>query len=356
MAAGARHDVWRDLRDGGVKMVVTRAHVAEMARVSPALVSYVTNGGPRAVSPQARKRIEQAIKTLGYVPNTVAQALRGASTRTIGLLIPTAVNQFFGELATAVEKELFDSGNTLAVGVTNDDQAREMRYVDALVSRQVDGIMVISSHSLETLGKLTQASTPAIVLDRVPAGLNVSTVCVDGRNGAMTAVSHLQGHGHTIIGCLGGRAGTESADDRVAGWHLQQETAGLDHSARLVTRTDFTEQGGYDAAMTVLDRSVSSRPTALFVSSDIQTVGVLSACYELGLKVPEDISIVSFDGTDASRFAVPPLTSYRQPVEELARLAVITLLQHIQNPNAPTSHVLAAGELRVGLSCGCLRE
>lgn len=338
-------------------MVVTRAQVARLAGVSPSLVSYVTNDGPRSVSPQARARIERAIEELGYTPNAVAQALRGGGTRTIGLLIPTAVNPFFGELSTAIEKELFDSGNTLAVGITNDELDRELRYLKTLLARQVDGIMVISSHSRATLDELASARTPAVVIDRLPEEIDVSTVAVDNRHGTMAAVSHLHEHGHEVVACIGGRAGTASADERVEAWRLQQEAAGFDSSDALVTRTDFTEQGGYDAAMTLLGdssryRDGARRPRGLFVSSDIQATGVLLACHELGLSVPGDIAIVSFDGTEAGTFAVPPLTSYRQPVEELARLAVSGLLERIEEPGLPPQHRTPRGSLRIGRSCG----
>lgn len=338
-------------------MVVTRAQVAQLAGVSPSLVSYVTNDGPRSVSPQARARIEEAIEELGYTPNVVAQALRGSGTRTIGLLIPTAVNPFFGELSTAIEKELFDSGNTLAVGITNDDLDRELRYLKTLLARQVDGIMVISSHSRATLDKLASADTPSMVIDRLPEEINVSTVAVDNQHGAMTAVAHLHDHGHEVVGCIGGRAGTASADARVEAWRMQQGAAGFETSDSLVTRTDFTEQSGYDGAMALLGSSPgrghgASKPTGLFVSSDIQATGVLLACHELGLSVPGDIAIVSFDGTEAGAFSVPPLTSYRQPVEELARLAVSGLLERIEEPSLPPLHEVPRGSLRIGRSCG----
>lgn len=333
-------------------MSVTRAAVAQLAQVSPSLVSYVTNGGPRAVSPEARERIERAIETLGYTPNPLAQALRGLATRTIGLLLPNAMNLYFGELTNEIERQVFETGNVLTVGVTNDDHARELAFVSALVARHVDGVMVTSSHAAEIVAALAEENIPAIVIDRVPHSLDAATVTTDNRNGTREAVAHLQVHGHTRIGCIGGRYGTESADERVNGWREQQLASGYPISSELVHRSDFTEFGGYTGALALL-RDPATRPSALFVSSDIQATGVLRACYELGLRVPDDLAIVSFDGTASSEYSVPPLTSFRQPVEQIAARAVETLLARIDSPHAATEHIVVPGTLRMGHSCGC---
>ncbi len=333
-------------------MTVTRAAVAELAQVSPSLVSYVTNGGPRSVSPEARERIERAIQTLGYTPNPLAQALRGLATRTIGLLLPNAMNVYFGDLTNHIERRLSETGNVLTVGVTNDDYARELAFVTTLVARHVDGVMITSSHASELVAVLARNNVPAIVFDRVPELQGVPTVATDNRNGAREAVAHLQLHGHRSIGCIGGRIGTESADARVAGWRDQQVASGFPAGDELVSRSDFTEWGGYSAALTMLaDRE--SRPGALFVSSDIQALGVLRACYELGIRVPDDLAIVSFDGTVSSEYSVPPLTSFRQPVEEIARVAVDALLTRIDSPSAAAAQAVVPGTLKIGHSCGC---
>jgi LacI family transcriptional regulator len=336
-------------------MTATRAAVAELAKVSPALVSYVTNGGPRAVSAEARARIELAIETLGYTPNPVAQALKGLATRTIGLLVPNVMNLYFGELTDEIERQLFERGNVLTIGATNDDRERELAFVDALVAHRVDGIMITSSRAAEIVSALAKEKIAAIVIDRVPENLDVSTISTDNRNGAREAVAHLQLHGHRLIGCIGGRIGTDSADERVAGWREQQQASGYPASDQLVRRSDFTEFDGYTSAMQLLRETAiqGKRPTALFVSSDIQAAGVLKACYELGLKVPSDVAVVSFDGTAASAFAVPPLTSFRQPVEQIARAAVENLLAQIDSPTRSSEHLVIPGTLRMGDSCGC---
>jgi len=334
-------------------MSVTRADVARRAGVSPALVSYVINDGPRSVSDAARARIEKAIAELDYRPNSIAQALRGASTRTVGLLLPSAVNRFFGELTTAIEKELFDVGHTLAVGVSGDDPEREARYIDTFLDRRVDGIMVISSHSRETLARVAQRPTPAVVLDRVASNLSVSSVSVDNRAGVFAAVAHLRSHGHIDgIACIGGRALTESAEERVDAWR-EAVSVGAPERDGLLVRGDFTERGGYDAAMQLLSGPTRDRPRAIFISSDIQTDGALRACAQLGIRVPEDLAVVSFDGTLGAAYSVPSITSFRQPTASIAQHAVQGLLDRIASPAHPAAHTVLPGELIIGSSCGC---
>lgn len=333
-------------------MVATRADVARLAKVSPALVSYVLNDGPRAVSAAARERIEHAIEALEYRPNSIAQALRGASTRTIGLLLPSAVNRFFGELATAIEEALFAAGNTLAVGISADDPVRESRYIDTFLDRRVDGIMLISSHSSDTLIRLAEAGTPAMVLDRVPRGVDVSSVTVDNRSGVRAAVEHLSVvHGHTRIGCIGGRVATESADERVLAW--RDGLDGSQESESILARADFTEEGGYDAMRALLRLPAADRPTAVFISSDVQANGALRACADAGVRVPEELAIVSFDGAPSAAYSVPSITSYRQPVDRIAQSAVEGLLAQIADPLRPATHTLLTGSLVLRASCGC---
>ncbi|MCI2958723.1 LacI family transcriptional regulator [Agromyces atrinae] len=331
-------------------MVVSRADVARRAGVSPALVSYVTNGGPRPVSAAARARIEQAIDELGYTPNTIAQALRGSSTQTVALLVPSAVNGFFGELATAIEEQLYATGNSLAVGITNDEEEREMRYIESFAARQVDGIMAISSNSENTLGLLSRSTVPAIILDRIHHGLDLSSVTIDNRAAAHSVVQHLLEHGHSIVACVGGRIGTSSADERVDGWREATSTGAGDD--RYLARADFTEIGGYEATRALLERE-GTPPTALFVSSDVQAVGAIRACAERGLRVPDDLAIASIDGTVAASFMTPSLTSYRQPIEKIAETAVGLLLAMTGDEGDAHSHLTIGGDLVLGGSCGC---
>ncbi|ACQ78545.1 transcriptional regulator, LacI family [Beutenbergia cavernae DSM 12333] len=343
-------------------MAVTRADVAAMAGVSPALVSYVINGGPRPVSDQARRRVEAAIEALGYRPNAIASALRGGMTRSIGLLTPSPVNPFFAEMAEALVLELFQRGNTLSIGITDDDPARETLYLRSFLDRRVDGLIVTSSRAMTSLQRLHADPVPAVVIDRVDdlgvAG-GPSSVHVDNLHAATYAVEHLQAHGHRVIGCIAGPWPVALSAERIAGWRAQQERIGADASDALVEHAEFSESGGREAALALLGPEARRRsarasgPTALFVASDVQAFGAIVACAELGLRVPDDVAIVSLDGTATARFSRPPLTSVRQPVVDMVRAAVGHLLDHIADPELAPAHTVLRGNLVVGRSCGC---
>jgi LacI family transcriptional regulator len=336
--------------------MVTRADVANMAGVSPAVVSYVINGGPRPVSAAARARVEAAIEALDYRPNAIASALRGGSTKSIGLLMPSPTNPFFAELAAAIESALFDAGNVLSIGITDDDAARERVHLRSLADRRVDGIIIISSRSLASVVESRITPPPIVVLDRVGATSGPS-VHVENVLDSRYAVEHLQSWGHRLIGCVAGPWPIPLSAERVQGWSDQQASIGAPADADLVAHAEFSPQGGAEAARALLgpDSRVMAkrgeRPTALFVSSDAQAHGVLQACHELGIRVPEDVSIVSFDGTQSARFTSPPLTTMRQPVAAIGSTAARMLLGMVADHESRPAPVVLRGNLVVGGSC-----
>jgi len=339
-------------------MPATRADVARLAGVSPALVSYVLNNGPRKVSPEARARIERAIETLGYRPNAVAQALRGLNTRLIGLLTPTPTNAYFAELAECIERQVFDSGNLLLIGMTNEDPSRELRYVNAFVDRRIDGLLVISSRFQPMIARAANG-VPAVAVDRAAAAPGLSSVYIDSVHGAEMCVEHLQGHGLRAIGCIAGPRDLLSSDDRIEGWRRQQDRCGLPALDDLVVNAPFTEEGGYRALKELIDFGPfadelrAGEALGLFVSSDVQAIGVLRACSELGIHVPGNVAIVSFDGTKLGASLVPSLTSFRQPLETIAALAIEELQRRVASPDLDPRVLTVEGNLRIGQSCGC---
>jgi LacI family transcriptional regulator len=314
--------------------VTTRADVAAHAGVSPAVVSYVINDGPRPVSKETRARVLASIEALDYRPNVVASALRGGLTRSVGLLIPTTDNPFFGELADVIEREVFDSGNVLSIGITDMEPARERAQLRSLADRRVDGVLLASSQTLVNTQGIDLHGAPVVIIDRAGDD-RASSVYVNNLPDAVYAVEHLQSWGHRLIGCVAGPWPIVVANERVDGWRRQQRKIGAPHGPELVVHAEFSGQGGAEAALALLGPEGrpfavhGARPTALFVSSDVQAHGVLWACDRLGLRVPEDVSVVSFDGTQSARFSRPTLTTMRQPIRDIGATAVRLLLDRV---------------------------
>jgi LacI family transcriptional regulator len=314
---------------------VTRNDVAEYAGVSTAVVSYVVNEGPRKVAPETRERVLDAIRALGYRPNATARALRMGTTRTFGLITPDGGNPLFAELAKAIDREAAARGYVVLQTSADGDPVTERAKIAELLTRQVSGLVLVAPTADPSLDDV---EVPVIAINRVLP--TVSSVRPAYREGARAGVEHLISHGHRVIGLVIGGAGHP---ERELGWRDALEAAGLQEGP--IARTTFSRDGGYRAAQTLL----AAEPTAIFASSDLQAIGVLRAVHEAGLKVPDDIAVVAFDGTPETEYTWPPLTVVRQPVELVAREAVRRLIDGEDAMEALT----VPTELILRRSCGC---
>jgi LacI family transcriptional regulator len=331
-------------------VTVRRADVARLAGTSPAVVSYVLNGGPRPVSPQTRAKVLRAIEQLGYRPNGIARSLRMSRTMTLGLVVPDNANPFFAELARAIEEESFANGYTLLIGNAAEDHDRQNTYVRTFLARQVDGLFIVPAHGpAGFLAELQRAGRPWVSLDRQVAGAGAPAVLVDNRGGAYAATRHLVEHGRRRVACLAGPADVMPATDRVAGWRDALAEEGIRPRAMSVWHAPFGRRAGYLASREIL--GTPDRPDAIFVASDEQALGSLRAIAELGLRCPRDVAVVSFDGIPATAYSTPALTTMAQPFADLGRAAVAHLLAQIAGGTSP-AEVLPVSLITRG-SCGC---
>lgn len=333
-------------------VVANRIDVARLAGTSPSVVSYVMNDGPRGVAPATRERVLAAIAELGYRPNAVARSLRMNRTMTLGLVIPDNSNPFFAELARRIEEVGFSYGYTILLGNAMDDDEREAQYVRALLDRQVDGLILVPAHGARTwIAELSQTPVPRLVLDRQIDIPHATQVLVDNEAGAHEATAHLLSHGHQAVACLAGMADVNPSMDRVRGWRTALVEAGLDPADSPLVHVPFGRAHGYRAGRQLLTRA--NRPSALFVTSDEQAAGVLRAAAELGVGVPDDLALCSFDGIEASAYTVPGLTTMRQPFEELGRAAVEWMVKRVAEPSTPATRIVLRASLVIRGSCGC---
>lgn len=297
--------------------------VARLAGVSLGTVSRVINGHP-TVAPDIRQRVQAAIDKLGYRPNRVARSLRSQQSHTFGLIIPDVTNPFFAELVKSLEKSASQVGYNIILGNAEESPAVEKRYIQMLADRQVDGLMVVPSVGTQTIE--VDRDVKVVLIDRALPDHHV--VSSDHRGGAEQAIAHLIGLGHRRIACIAGPQNLTVAAERCAGYRETMSRSGASAALLEPTWTEFANfdySSAYDAARRLLARK--PRPTALFASSDQQAIGALRAAADLGLTVPQELSVVGFDDIPLSDLVSPRLTTVGQAVTELSRVAVDTLIR-----------------------------
>ncbi|MFI7430814.1 LacI family DNA-binding transcriptional regulator [Micromonospora sp. NPDC049836] len=331
-------------------MTVRRTDVARLAGTSPAVVSYVLNGGPRPVSAQTRAKVLAAVEQLGYRPNGIARSLRMSRTMTLGLVIPDNANPYFAALARAIEEESFAKGYTLLIGNAAENDERQTTYVRTFLARQVDGLFIVPAHGpAGFLPDLQRSRTPWVSLDRQVPGASAPSVLVDNRGGAYLATRHLIEHGRRRIACIGGPEDVMPAHDRVSGWRDALSDEGVPRRAMAVVQSAFGRRAGYQAARELLSRP--EPPDAIFVASDEQAAGVFRAISETGRRCPDDVAVASFDGIPGAAYSTPALTTMAQPFAAIGRAALSHLLAQHEGTTSPTD-VLPVALIRRG-SCGC---
>ncbi|MCA4135352.1 LacI family DNA-binding transcriptional regulator [Arthrobacter sp. M4] len=296
---------------------VTRADVARLAGVSTAVVSYTLNGGPRPVAPGTAAKVLDAVAKLGYQPNAAAQTLSRGTSQVIGLIIPDIGNPFFGAFASAIESAARSQGFDVMICSTHSNStAYYVRHLDSL---RVHGILMLAILDPRDEPLVHKVSTRIVQLnDPRPVAGGVS-VAADLYNGARDAVRHLIALGHQTVAFLGD---LDDGEPRHAGWRdaLRELGAAPGPSAH----APFSREGGVAGMKELL--LAGEPPTAVFASSDMIAIGALRALHEAKIRVPEDVSIVSFDDSPESAFAFPGITAMRQPIEKMAQEALTALI------------------------------
>jgi LacI family transcriptional regulator len=303
--------------------------VAARAGVSVGTVSNVLNR-PQAVAPKTRARVETAIAELGYLPNESARALVSGRTRTVGLVVPDVTNPFFADLARGAE-EVADKHDVVVMLYNSAESAeRELRYLGRLETQRVMGILVTPvNRGGRAIGELIDRGTPVVLLDRGQAARSVCSVAVDHRAGGGLAGSHLTERGHRRIAFVGGPLAAPQVGDRVDGARAAVLAGG--GTLEVIETPGLTVAAGRDAATTLLQRPADRRPTAVFCANDLLALGVLQTVTRAGLRVPEDLTLVGYDDIEFAAAAAVPLTSVRQPREQLGRVAAELLFEEIND-------------------------
>lgn len=338
----------------------TQNDVARIAGVSRATVSFVINdtaAGRVPISAETRQRVLQAVAELGYIPDTRAQALRSGDTKTIGLIIPDMHNPHFWENVDGVEQGAGKAGYHLLLSSMELNLQHGVDIFKDLAGRRIDGLILMghlideSPEAKLTLAQLLKRRLPIVeISDQLSEDHQIDCVYSDYRAVAGEAMEHLLALHHRCIGLIYGAKTPEMAQDRLGAYQDSLQAAGLPLDPRLVAYCGPTIEDGYQAALELLQSS--PRPTALMAINDLMAIGVLRAAGDLGLQVPRDLSLVSFDDTPVARYLVPRLTTASKDAVRLGKEAVRLMLERIQDPSRPRQKLHIAARLILRDSTG----
>jgi DNA-binding LacI/PurR family transcriptional regulator len=332
-------------------MPATLEEVARAANVSRATVSRVVNGD-RRVRTDTRTAVEAAVRDLGYVPNRAARSLVTRRSGSVGVVIPEPTAQLFGD--PFFPRILRGIGDVLAqeemqlVLLMPQVRADEVRVGRYLAAGHVDGVLLVSLHGSDPLpNELRALGIPALVGGRPPSA-GITYVDVDNQRGAAMAVEHLVAEGRRRIATIAGPQDMPAGADRLGGYHEALGNAGLPLNEQMIEIADFSLEGGRSAMERLLART--PRLDAVFVASDLMGVGALSALQAAGRAVPDDVAVVGFDDSPLAAQAQPPLSSVRQPIEEMGREMAQLLIRMISSRERIARRVILATELVIRAS------
>jgi len=323
--------------------------VAKKAFVSKTTVSHVLNG-TRFVESETKQRVEQAIADLGYRPNALARSLTTNRTGTIGIIVSDASNYFFGELLRGAEDILRPANYASIICNTDEILEHEEHYLKLLLEQRVEGIIAAAtSQQWASLHEAEHRHVPIIFVDRRFEGLQGPFVGADNVSGARKAATHLIDAGHRKIGIIAGFQRLSSLQERLEGF----KQALAQHNISLPAEWEITGPLSIEAGRIATYQALTNpdRPTALFVSNNLLMLGALEAVKELGLRCPEDISLLGFDDHPWATVCAPPLSVVRQPAREIGRTAAHMLCALIGGSLVQEQLVQLPCELILRKSC-----
>lgn len=333
---------------------VTIIDVAKEANVSFATVSRVVTG-KGYVSPATRERVVDAMARTGYVVNREARALAGGRHQVIGLLVPDLDTSYGWEILRGIDEELAAASYDLMLYTTHRRMTRESEFVHSLTQGSTDGLlMILPMDPGSYVDSIRRRDFPYVIIDHTGVDEQGPSVGATNRQGAINAVDYLLSLGHRRIGFITGIAEMGCAQERLVGYQTALLTAGLPFDASLVEEGDFRQPRAYECTRRLL--ALPDPPTAIFAANDISAYGVMDAARDAGLRIPDHISVVGFDDIPSSAHTNPPLTTIRQPMREMGRLAARMLFALIDDPKRGVERIALPTELVIRSTCRPLVE
>lgn len=312
----------RDRGAHGTK--VTLGMVASACGVSPSTVSRILNG-TAVVSPAKREAVDRAIAALGFTPNPVARGLAGGRTLSVGVVTQAIDSPFYGLALRGIEEELGRAGYSPLFVSGHWNAVEEKRCIDILLSRRVDGLIILTGRLSDAALRSIAKSLPVVVTGRNLTAPSLYSLDFNNFQGAKIATHHLLMLGHRKIAFINGDPEHPDANERLRGYRAALKAAGVPFSPALVLPGNYLEKSGLEAVERLVDRR--ERFTAIFAANDQMAFGAALALHRRGLRVPEDVSLVGFDDLAGAVHSIPPLTSIHQGPYELGQIAAESLLR-----------------------------
>lgn len=308
-------------------IAATMKDVAEKAKVSTATVSRALMN-PEKVSQATRNRVEEAAVALGYLPHTLNRNTRRNDSRTLLVIVPDICDPFFSEIIRGIEITAAEHGYLVLIGDCAHQNQQEKTFIDLIISKQIDGMLLLGSQLPFDASREEQRNLPPMVMaNEFAPDLELPTVHIDNLTAAFNAVNYLQQLGHSRIACIAGPEGMPLSHYRLQGYIQALRRHGQAVEPGYIVRGDFSYDAGASALQQLL--RLPSPPSAVFCHSDVMALGAMSYARRHGLNVPRDISIMGFDDISLSQFCDPPLTTMAQPRFKIGEEAMLLLLEQL---------------------------
>ncbi len=325
---------------------VTIKDIARELGISPSTVSKALKNHPD-ISESTRKQVSELARKLNYYPNPIALSLRSARSKIIGLIIPEIVHHFFSSVISGIEDVAYDAGYNVMIYQSNESYNREVMACDALVSSRVEGILIAFSketRNFDHLKKIINNGMPVVMYDRVCDDIHTDKVTVDDYEGAYNAVCHLAATGCKRIAHLSGPPGLRISDLRKSGYLDALRDNKLEIDRDLIVYCDIFKQS---LIRTKQLMNLPDPPDAIFTVNDLTAAGAMKSIYEMGLRVPADVSLVGFSNNLMSQVTNPTLTTVDQHGYQIGQTAIQLLLDRLINStsNRPYIHQVIKTDL-----------
>jgi LacI family transcriptional regulator len=321
--------------------MVSIKDIAKSLGVSTATVSKALNNKP-GISKEMRLKVLKKAEEMGYIINSLARGMKTSKTFTIGVLISDITNPFFSEVILSMERVLYAKKYNLIICNVGESHEKEREYLELLVSKKVDGIIAAPTadgQNVSIYRNLIRHGMKIVLFDRLIPEIETDSVVIDNRAAIYDAVRYLAKKGHRKIGFIYGIENSYTGCERLKGFREAVKDLGLESHEEWIRSGYFRESESHECALEILKGK--ERPTAMVAANDFTTLGIMRAAKEIGLKIPEEFSIIGFDDLEWMSIYSPPITTISQPTDVIGMSAATLLLDALENEGIhPLRHVV----------------